>query len=134
MKRLAIGLLVLSSMLAAENSIAQQSINTPPDTIFFGGKIITVDSAFTIAQAFAVRGEQYIAVGSDSAIRALAGAKPGAIILLHDGGGDRSQTVAALPRILRGLRKKRLRSVTVSRLMAGSPPPRGQDAPPANGG
>jgi peptidoglycan-N-acetylglucosamine deacetylase len=66
--------------------------------------------------------------------RALAGAKPGAIILLHDGGGDRSQTVAALPQILRGLRKKRLRPVTVSRLMADNPPPRGQQAPPANGG
>ena len=30
---------------------------------------------------------------------------PGSIILLHDGGGDRTPTVKALPRILRGLRK-----------------------------
>ena len=30
--------------------------------------------------------------------RALEGAKPGAIILMHDAGGDRSQTIAALPR------------------------------------
>jgi peptidoglycan/xylan/chitin deacetylase (PgdA/CDA1 family) len=66
--------------------------------------------------------------------RALAGARPGAIILLHDGGGDRSQTIAALPQILRGLRKKRLRPVTVSRLMTDSPPARGQTPPPANGG
>jgi peptidoglycan/xylan/chitin deacetylase (PgdA/CDA1 family) len=66
--------------------------------------------------------------------RALAGATPGAIILLHDGGGDRSQTVAALPQILRGLEKKGLRAVTVSRLMADSPPPRRQSLPPANGG
>lgn len=29
-----------------------------------------------------------------------AGAKPGAIILMHDGGGDRSQTVAALPTVI----------------------------------
>ena len=36
--------------------------------------------------------------------RALAGAKPGAIILMHDGGGDRSETIAALPAIVKGLR------------------------------
>ena len=30
-------------------------------------------------------------------------AYPGAIILLHDGGGDRSQTVVALQRVLREL-------------------------------
>jgi peptidoglycan-N-acetylglucosamine deacetylase len=34
--------------------------------------------------------------------RVLAGAKPGSVILLHDGGGDRSQTVASLPAIIEG--------------------------------
>jgi len=37
--------------------------------------------------------------------RVLAGARPGAIVLLHDGGGDRSATVAALPTIIDGLRR-----------------------------
>jgi peptidoglycan-N-acetylglucosamine deacetylase len=31
--------------------------------------------------------------------------RPGSIILLHDGGGDRSATVKALPRIIRGIRR-----------------------------
>jgi peptidoglycan/xylan/chitin deacetylase (PgdA/CDA1 family) len=31
--------------------------------------------------------------------------RPGSIILLHDGGGDRSATLAALPRIIRGIRR-----------------------------
>ena len=74
MKTLATGLLVLLSLLVAENSNAQQSINSPPDTIFYNGKIITVDPGFTIAQAFAVRGDLYVAVGTDAAIRALASA------------------------------------------------------------
>ena len=39
----------------------------------------------------------------------LAGIKPGAIVELHDGGGDRSATVAALPKIIRGLRGRGLR-------------------------
>jgi peptidoglycan-N-acetylglucosamine deacetylase len=37
--------------------------------------------------------------------RVLAAARPGAIVLLHDGGGSRSATVAALPAIIDGLRR-----------------------------
>jgi len=36
--------------------------------------------------------------------RVLAALHPGAIVILHDGGGNRSQTVAALPAIIRGIR------------------------------
>src|SRR5215467_4728881 len=73
MKTSATGLLVLLSVLVAQTSIAQQGINAPPDAIFYNGKIITVDSGFTIAQAFAVRGDLYVAVGTNAAIQALAG-------------------------------------------------------------
>lgn len=45
--------------------------------------------------------------------RAVASARPGAIILLHDGGGDRSQTVAALPQIIAKLRAKGYSFVTL---------------------
>jgi peptidoglycan/xylan/chitin deacetylase (PgdA/CDA1 family)/spore germination protein YaaH/GT2 family glycosyltransferase len=38
------------------------------------------------------------------------------IVLLHDGGGDRAQTVAALPAIIDGLRARGYRFVPVSRL------------------
>ncbi|OLB34868.1 MAG: hypothetical protein AUH11_16760 [Acidobacteria bacterium 13_2_20CM_57_17] len=41
----------------------------------------------------------------------------GNIILLHDGGGDRTQTVAALPRIIDALRKKGYQLVSVSDLI-----------------
>ncbi len=61
--------------------------------------------------------------------RALAGAHPGAIILMHDAGGDRSQTLAALPAIVRGLRRRGLEPVTVPRLLLDDPPPRGEPVP-----
>jgi peptidoglycan/xylan/chitin deacetylase (PgdA/CDA1 family) len=48
-------------------------------------------------------------------------AKPGSIILLHDGGGYRGQTVSALPRIISTLRSRGYRFVTVSRLLGGRP-------------
>jgi len=42
---------------------------------------------------------------------------PGHVILLHDAGGDRSATVAALPRILDGLRAEGYRFVPLSELL-----------------
>jgi peptidoglycan/xylan/chitin deacetylase (PgdA/CDA1 family) len=45
----------------------------------------------------------------------LSNVRPGSIILLHDGGGDRSATVKALPRIIRGIQKMGL-EFTVPRL------------------
>jgi hypothetical protein len=54
--------------------------------------------------------------------RALAGARSGAIILMHDGGGDRSKTVAALPAIIRGLQKRGYRLVNVPTLISQDPP------------
>jgi peptidoglycan-N-acetylglucosamine deacetylase len=59
--------------------------------------------------------------------RALAGVEPGAIILLHDAGGDRSQTVAALPLIVKALRKRGYKLVTVPRLLLDNPAPKDQD-------
>jgi peptidoglycan/xylan/chitin deacetylase (PgdA/CDA1 family) len=48
--------------------------------------------------------------------RVLGAVRPGSIVLLHDGGGDRSATIRALPRIIRGIRKMGLRLVEVPRL------------------
>ncbi len=58
---------------------------------------------------------------------AVHGARPGAIILLHDAGGDRSQTVAALPKIIAALRRRHYQLVTVPRLLLDNPAPRVQN-------
>jgi peptidoglycan/xylan/chitin deacetylase (PgdA/CDA1 family) len=36
--------------------------------------------------------------------RVLAKVRSGSVVLMHDGGGNRSQTVAALPKILKALK------------------------------
>jgi peptidoglycan/xylan/chitin deacetylase (PgdA/CDA1 family) len=56
---------------------------------------------------------------------ALRGVGPGDIILMHDGGGDRSETVAALPIILRALAKLHLTSVTLPELLNAQAPTHG---------
>lgn len=61
--------------------------------------------------------------------RVLANVRPGAIVLMHDGGGDRSQTIAALPLIIRGLRDRGYHLVTVPELLRDAPPPQGQPLP-----
>jgi peptidoglycan/xylan/chitin deacetylase (PgdA/CDA1 family) len=58
----------------------------------------------------------------------VSGARPGAIILMHDAGGDRTQTIEALPKIVRDLRARGYRLVTVPRLLLDDPPPRNQGA------
>jgi peptidoglycan-N-acetylglucosamine deacetylase len=72
----------------------------------------------------------YTRPGVDAIVQsALAGAHPGAIILMHDAGGDRSETIAALPAIVKGLRKRGLHPVTIPRLLLDDPPAPGQPIP-----
>jgi len=42
-------------------------------------------------------------------VNVLSNARPGSIVLMHDGGGDQSATVRALPQIIKGLRKMHLK-------------------------
>jgi peptidoglycan/xylan/chitin deacetylase (PgdA/CDA1 family) len=59
--------------------------------------------------------------------RTLAGVEPGAIILLHDAGGNRTQTMAALPLIIKALHKRGYKLVTVPRLLLDNPAAKDQD-------
>lgn len=58
--------------------------------------------------------------GVDSIVtKVLKGTQPGDVILFHDGGGNREQTVKALEEILQELQKKGYTFVTVSELIDG---------------
>lgn len=54
--------------------------------------------------------------------RVLSAARPGSIILLHDGYFNRNETAQALPQIIQGLRARGLVPVTLPQLLAGTPP------------
>ncbi|HUO73270.1 MAG TPA: polysaccharide deacetylase family protein [Solirubrobacteraceae bacterium] len=56
----------------------------------------------------------------------VSGARPGAIILMHDAGGNRSETVAAIPVIVKQLRARGYKFVTVPRLLLDNPAPQDQ--------
>jgi peptidoglycan/xylan/chitin deacetylase (PgdA/CDA1 family) len=62
--------------------------------------------------------------------RVITQARPGAIVLMHDAGGaNRSQTIAAIPTIVRTLRARGYRLVTVPQMMRLAPPPRMRHMP-----
>ena len=62
--------------------------------------------------------------------RIMADASKGSIMMFHDGGGDRSQTVAALPQVIDGLRAAGYEIVPVSELVNQT---RAQVMPPVTG-
>ncbi|WP_443019881.1 glycosyltransferase [Sphingomonas adhaesiva] len=57
-----------------------------------------------------------IAARTIAQVEAGTATRPAQIVLLHDSGGDRTQTIAALPLIIRGLRMRGYELVGVSRL------------------
>jgi peptidoglycan-N-acetylglucosamine deacetylase len=65
---------------------------------------------------------------------AVSGATPGAIILMHDAGGTRLQTIAALPQIIKALRARGYKLVTVPRLLLDNPAPANQSVSAVAGG
>jgi peptidoglycan/xylan/chitin deacetylase (PgdA/CDA1 family) len=74
--------------------------------------------------------EDYKLPGTASIIhKVVSGARPGAIFLMHDAGGNRSETVAALPTIIHDLRARGYKLVTVPKLLLDNPPPRNQQVP-----
>jgi peptidoglycan/xylan/chitin deacetylase (PgdA/CDA1 family) len=73
--------------------------------------------------------------GVDSIVSSVVtGAQPGAIMLMHDAGGNRVETIEALPRIVEGLRAKGYKFVTVPQLILDNPPPANQQIASIAGG
>ncbi|MCW2997060.1 MAG: polysaccharide deacetylase [Solirubrobacterales bacterium] len=72
---------------------------------------------------WSVDSEDYARPGVERIVRnVVSAATPGAIVLMHDGGGDRSQTVKALPKIIQRLRARGYGLVTVPELLRRDPP------------
>ncbi len=72
--------------------------------------------------AWNTNGLDWTTPGAEAIVEnALAGVRPGSVISLLDGGGDRSQTVEALPAIIERLQADGYRLVTISELLASDP-------------
>ena len=102
----------------------------PPYGSFNSTTIRELHALHLLMVLWSVDTNDYAQPGVETIVqRALEGARPGGIILMHDAGGTRSETVEALPAIIRGIRARGLRLVTVPRLLMEEPPPAGQQLP-----
>jgi predicted amidohydrolase YtcJ len=71
-KRAAVGALLVVAAVSLLRG-QQPAAAAAADTILTNGKIITVDDKFSIAQAVAIRGDRFVAVGTNQEITRLAG-------------------------------------------------------------
>src|SRR5687767_4982785 len=77
-KRAGVGVLLAiagACLLFTRGALSAQgpAAGAAPDVVLFNGKIITVDDRFSIAQAVAVTGDRFTAVGTNQEITRLAG-------------------------------------------------------------
>src|SRR5205823_7038279 len=62
-------------IFALTAALVGQGTREVPDAVFYNGKVITVDSSNSIKEAFAVKGDKFLAVGTNREMRALAGSQ-----------------------------------------------------------
>ncbi len=106
----------------------------PPGGLFNATTVSTLRQHRMLAVLWTVDTGDFTRPGTAAIVdRAVNGAKNGAIILMHDGGGDRSQTLAALPEIIRRIRARGFQLVTVPQMLLHDPPSRQQARPTSNG-
>ena len=107
----------------------------PPYGAFDHATLDAAHRLHMLTVLWSVDSEDYRQPGVPTIVkRVLNGARPGAIVLMHDAGGTRTQTIQALPIIIRRLRARHYRLVTVPRLLRDDPPSVHQPAPPAGAG
>jgi peptidoglycan/xylan/chitin deacetylase (PgdA/CDA1 family) len=90
----------------------------PPFGVYDAATLRLLREKGMLMVLWTVETDDYELPGAEAiATRVLEEVSPGAIVLMHDGGGDRSETVAALPQIIEGLRDRGYRLVTVPQLV-----------------
>lgn len=123
-----------TSALIAKQSQAQTRLFRPP-----GGNLTTGLVDYAKSKNYAIimwsvdtHDTRPNTTAAEIVERTLREVKPGSIILLHDGGGDRATTRKALPTLIRRLRQKGYRFVTVPELLqlaVKAPTPQPQPTP-----
>jgi peptidoglycan/xylan/chitin deacetylase (PgdA/CDA1 family) len=102
----------------------------PPYGLYNGSTLAQLRQLHMLNVLWTVDSEDWRRPGVQAIINTVvSGAKPGAIVLMHDAGGPRQETVAALPRIIAALRSQGYKFVTVPKLLLDNPPPADQQLP-----
>ncbi|MDO4537654.1 MAG: polysaccharide deacetylase family protein [Coriobacteriales bacterium] len=88
-----------------------------PGGNYYGDMIATLAPYVNAEIGWDVDTEDWRRPGSAAIVEAALSAQPGQVVLMHDGGGDRSQTVEAVRQIVPALIERGYQLVTVSELL-----------------
>jgi peptidoglycan/xylan/chitin deacetylase (PgdA/CDA1 family) len=127
----------VDSMVTALGKVGvpQPTLMRPPYGSYDQATVDLLNQKKMLMVLWSIDSEDWTMPGADVIVQNVLGSiSAGDIVLMHDAGGDRTQTIAALPRIIAGLKQKGLKPVTVPQLLADDPPPRDQTAPPGLAG
>ena len=91
----------------------------PPEGVLPGSTLAAAEALHMVSVRWNVETSDYTLPGSDAIYSRATKVEPGSIVLMHDGGGPRSQTVAALPRIIENLKSRGYHLVTMTELLNG---------------
>lgn len=93
-----------------------------PGGNFYGDVIWTLQPYITAEIGWNIDSEDWKQPGVDAIVQKILAVSPGDVILLHDGGGDRSQTIEALKIALPQLKAEGYRFVTIDQLLGYNDP------------
>ncbi len=106
-----------SALTAAAGRAAAPGLVRPPYGAYTAQVLSWLDGRDATTVLWDVDTGDWQLPGTDViAGQAVQGARNGSIVLFHDGGGDRSQTAAALPAVIEGLQARGFRLVTLAQL------------------
>ena len=92
----------------------------PPDDAWNATVLNEVGSRGLTTMSYSIDPKDWTRPGAGAITRAVVGAAfPGAVVDMHDGGGDRSETVAALPQIITQLRAQGYAFVSICGSVSG---------------
>ena len=105
------------SVAALRSLGADPYLFRPPEGSFDSGVVQLAEASGlrTVMWSADTHDYQSSATASQISRYVLSHLKPGAIVLMHDGGGDQSATVKALPDIIKGIRKRGYQIVAIPR-------------------
>jgi len=82
----------------------------PPEGSFSSSVVKAAQARGERVVLWSVDPRDWAGIGTAEIVRnVLSAVRPGSIVILHDGGGDRSATLNALPAIIKGIRRRGLR-------------------------
>jgi peptidoglycan/xylan/chitin deacetylase (PgdA/CDA1 family) len=113
-----------NNRILTDSGVAQPQLFRPPFGDFDQTTLKLLKQRGMLMVFWSIDSQDWARPGVDVIIsNVLTKAEPGSIVLMHDAGGDRSQTIAALPKIITRLRKRGYKFVTVPKLLLDNPAP-----------